>query len=71
MPPLGFQYASATELEALERGWWRELVGRVTGHAGESQRFDEYFDSLYAHFREPGAWQVYDEVVPLLELRTV
>lgn len=60
--------------EAIERAWWRNLVGRTfekaCGIAAFGDSFDEFFDSLYRRFEEPGVWRLFDDVLPTLnELR--
>lgn len=53
-----------------DRGWWRELVGRVLDHCHVSPAQldpDAYFDELYAEFTQPGVWELFPEVRQLLE----
>jgi len=55
-----------------DRGWWRELVGRVLDSVAPNESFDRdaYFAALYRHFAEPGVWELYPEVKDVLgELR--
>ena len=53
-----------------DKGWWRELVNRVLDRVapnlGELDR-DAYFEAVYGHFGEPGVWELYPEVVEVLE----
>lgn len=53
-----------------ERSWWRELVTQVFAHALQAPLpeavLDPLFAHLYAHFAEPEAWSVYDDVMPVL-----
>ena len=53
-----------------DKGWWRELVGRVfnqvTPSLSELDR-DNFFEVAYEHFAEPGVWEVYLEVPEVLE----
>jgi putative hydrolase of the HAD superfamily len=53
-----------------DKGWWRELVGRVFNQVaplvGELDR-DNFFEVAYEHFAEPGVWELYPEVPGVLE----
>ena len=53
-----------------DKGWWRELVNhvldRVAPTLSELDR-DAFFEGVYAHFAEPGVWELYPEVVQVLE----
>ena len=53
-----------------DRGWWRELVGRVLARcdvaAGALDR-DAYFAELYDEFTRPGVWELFPEVRAVLE----
>jgi putative hydrolase of the HAD superfamily len=48
-----------------DRAWWRELVFRVLDACGGGPPGfgrEAYFGELYAHFAEPGVWELYPEV---------
>jgi putative hydrolase of the HAD superfamily len=53
-----------------DKGWWRELVGRVSDQVapslGELDR-DNFFEVAYEHFAEPGVWELYPEVPEVLK----
>jgi putative hydrolase of the HAD superfamily len=53
-----------------DKGWWRELVGRIFDQVGpalsELDR-DNFFEVAYEHFAEPGVWELYPEVRGVLE----
>ena len=53
-----------------DKGWWRELVDlvldQVAPSLGEFDR-DNFFEIAYEHFAEAGVWEVYPEVVGVLE----
>ena len=53
-----------------DKGWWRELVGRVFDQVapslGELDR-DNFFEIAYEHFAEAGVWELYPEVPEVLE----
>jgi putative hydrolase of the HAD superfamily len=53
-----------------DKGWWRELVGRVLDQVAPSLSEldrDNFFEIAYEHFAEAGVWQVYPEVPEVLE----
>src|SRR6266700_487002 len=53
-----------------DKGWWRELVDlvldRVAPGLDEIDR-DNFFEVAYEHFVEAGVWELYPEVVDVLE----
>jgi putative hydrolase of the HAD superfamily len=53
-----------------DKGWWRELVRRVIDQVApgtdELDR-DAFFEAAYSHFAEAGVWQLYPEVIEVLE----
>lgn len=49
------------------RGFWRDVVDRVTDRAGAPRVSPFAFAELYAHFGSAAAWRVYDEVPATLE----
>jgi putative hydrolase of the HAD superfamily len=53
-----------------DKGWWRELVGRVFDQVAPSlTEFDRdnFFEVAYEHFAEPGVWKLYPEVLDVLQ----
>ncbi len=53
-----------------DKGWWRELVGRVFDQVAPSlSEFDRdnFFEVAYEHFAEPGVWELYPEVPGVLK----
>lgn len=53
-----------------DKGWWRQLVAEVF-HSARSQPLTEaelepLFEDLYAHFAQPEAWTVFEDVLPAL-----
>ena len=53
-----------------DKGWWRELVGRVldqVAHSLSELDRDNFFEIAYEHFAEAGVWQLYPEVPEVLE----
>ena len=57
-----------------DKGWWRELVNRVLNRVAPSVGAldrDAFFEAVYGHFAEPGVWNLYPEVIDVLdELRS-
>jgi putative hydrolase of the HAD superfamily len=50
-----------------EPEFWRAFLGRVRGLLDGGPLSDEAFARLAQHFRDPGVWAVYPDVVPALE----
>jgi putative hydrolase of the HAD superfamily len=53
-----------------DKGWWRELVNRVLDQAAPSLSEldrDNFFEIAYEHFAEAGVWELYPEVIDVLE----
>jgi putative hydrolase of the HAD superfamily len=67
-PPLAFPGAGATQLAALERDWWKNLVARVFEPWGPIERFDDCFAELFEYFAGATAWTLYPEVAATLAL---
>jgi len=54
-----------------DKGWWRELIdhviNRVAPRTSELDR-DAFFQAAYSHFAEAGVWELYPEVIDILEI---
>ena len=53
-----------------DKGWWRELVGHVFDQVAPSVNEldrDNFFEVAYEHFAESGVWELYPEVLGVLE----
>jgi putative hydrolase of the HAD superfamily len=53
-----------------DKGWWRELVNRVLNRVAPSvSELDRnaFFEAVYGHFAEPGVWDLYPEVIDVLD----
>ena len=53
-----------------DKGWWRELVGRVFDQIAPSLSEldrDNFFEVAYEHFAEAGVWELYPEVPEVLK----
>jgi putative hydrolase of the HAD superfamily len=53
-----------------DKGWWRELVDhvidQVAPRTSELDR-DAFFEVAYSHFAEAGVWELYPDVIEVLE----
>lgn len=53
-----------------DEGWWRDLVNQVIDHVAPGTREldrDAFFEAAYSHFAEAGVWDLYPEVIEVLE----
>ena len=53
-----------------DKGWWRALVDLVLDQTASSLNEidrDNFFEIAYEHFAEAGVWELYPEVVDVLE----
>jgi len=53
-----------------DKGWWRELIDLVLDEAAPELSDldrDNFFEVAYDHFAEAGVWELYPEVVDVLE----
>jgi putative hydrolase of the HAD superfamily len=53
-----------------DKAWWRSLVDQVIGHVapGTSELDgDAFFEAAYSHFAEAGVWELYPDVIEVLE----
>lgn len=64
--PLAFPGAAPDTIGALEKDWWKQLVRRVFEPFGPFDRFDAYFDELFAYFARPASWELYPEAIETL-----
>ncbi|MDP9129473.1 MAG: HAD-IA family hydrolase [Candidatus Binatota bacterium] len=65
-PPLAFPGAATSEIETLERQWWKRVVAQVFEPWGKFAKFDDFFDELFAYFARADAWLLYPEVIETL-----
>jgi putative hydrolase of the HAD superfamily len=53
-----------------DKGWWREMVNQVIDQVAprtsELDR-DAFFEVAYSHFAEAGVWELYPDVIEVLE----
>ena len=53
-----------------DKDWWRQLVDFVVDEVAPSMNDfdrDNFFEIAYEHFAEAGAWELYPEVIEVLE----
>ena len=53
-----------------DKGWWRQIVGRVFDQVAPSLSEldrDNFFEIAYEHFAEAGVWKLYPEVLDVLK----
>jgi putative hydrolase of the HAD superfamily len=53
-----------------DKGWWRQIVNLVLDQVAPSLREpdrDNFFEVAYEHFAEAGVWELYPEVLDVLE----
>jgi putative hydrolase of the HAD superfamily len=52
-----------------DRAWWKEVLRRSLpeGAFGDRKAFELFFEEVYLHYAKPEAWEVYPEVVEVLE----
>jgi len=65
-PPLAFGDLAPTARAERERSWWRDLVRRTFGTAGDHPAFEACFADLFAHYGQADAWRVFPEVADTL-----
>jgi putative hydrolase of the HAD superfamily len=54
-----------------DKGWWRDLVERLLNRVApdtHSLARHTFFEAAYAHFAEPGVWELYPDVQETLEM---
>lgn len=70
-PPPVFAATESVQIKASERLWWFDVVHNVFYRVGMFERFDEFFEHVFAVFGDAVSWKLFPEVLPTLkELRT-
>lgn len=67
MPP---RRPSGGPRENDDKDWWRQLVDLVLNDVAPSLKEldrDNFFEIVYEHFAEAGVWELYPEVIEVLE----
>jgi putative hydrolase of the HAD superfamily len=65
-PRLAFPGVPEEAIALLEKNWWKDVVARVFEPWRSFEKFDEFFDELFAYFADPRAWTLYPEVLQTL-----
>ena len=52
-----------------DRAWWKQVVRRSLPETAfaDAKSFDKFFEEVYLHYSKPEAWEVYPEVLEVLE----
>lgn len=60
---------NAVPNDGNDRIWWKQVVRRsLPEDAFQSEAFETFFEAVYLHFARPGAWEIYPEVLEVLEV---
>ena len=65
-PPPVFAVSDPQEIKSCERMWWFDVVHNVFYRVGMFERFDEYFEEVFAYFSRPESWELYSDAMPAL-----
>jgi putative hydrolase of the HAD superfamily len=59
----------AVPCDGDDRAWWKLVVRRSVPEAAftDPKAFDEFFEAVYLHYAKPEAWDLYPEVIEILE----
>jgi putative hydrolase of the HAD superfamily len=50
-----------------QKAWWKDVVYRVFSDVGMLENFDEFFDRVYATFRDSQGWILFPETLDVLK----
>jgi putative hydrolase of the HAD superfamily len=53
--------------QSRERAWWKNVVRDAFDGASYFSRFDEFFNETYEFFSHASAWQLFEDVSPVLK----
>ena len=62
--------ATGQPREDDDKGWWRDLVERLLDRVStriDPLDRDTFFEAAYGHFAEAGVWELYPDVLEVLE----
>ena len=62
--------ATGQPREDDDKGWWRDLVERLLDRVStgiDPLDRDAFFEAAYGHFAEAGVWELYPDVLEVLE----
>ena len=66
-PPPIFVVTDQADIKQSERLWWFDVVHNVFYRVGIFERFDEFFDAVFAAFDGPDCWDLYPDTIPALQ----
>jgi len=66
-PPPVFAVTDPAKLKQSERLWWFDIVHNVFYRVGMFERFDEFFDEVFAVFEQAESWKLFPETVSTLD----
>lgn len=65
-PPPVFAATDPRYLKQSERLWWFDIVHNVFYRVGMFERFDEFFEHIFAVFEDPASWKLFPETLSTL-----
>ncbi len=65
-PPPIFVSAEPAQIKQSERLWWFDIVHNVFYRVGMFERFDDFFDRIFAVFEDAGSWRLFPETLSTL-----
>jgi putative hydrolase of the HAD superfamily len=69
-PKMAFPHAVKAEIAELEKDWWRKIAFQVFSQADAIAKFDRFelfFERLYAYFASADPWYVYEDTFEALQ----
>ncbi|GMV50957.1 HAD family hydrolase [Nitrospirales bacterium NOB] len=66
-PPPVFAAMEPAAIKQSERLWWFDIVHNVFYRVGMFDKFDEFFEEVFAAFEQPDAWRLYPETEDVLK----
>ena len=66
-PPPVFAATEPTEIKQCERLWWFDIVHNVFYRVGMFERFDAFFEDVFAVFARAETWLLYPETMAVLK----
>jgi putative hydrolase of the HAD superfamily len=65
-PPPIFAATEPAQLKQSERLWWFDIVHNVFYRVGMFERFDDFFDRVFAVFADADSWRLFPETATTL-----
>ncbi|MCP9438453.1 MAG: HAD-IA family hydrolase [Nitrospira sp.] len=66
-PPPVFAVTEPAHIKQSERLWWFDIVHNVFYRVGMFERFDDFFDRVFAVFEDPASWELFPETASILK----